>query len=145
MMNRPVVCVGALVREPGGRVLLVRTTKWRGAWGVPGGKVEWGESLEDALKREFREETGLSLSDVRYAQTQEAVLSPEFYRPAHMLLVDFLAASPMQDIVPNDEIEAWAWVRPDEAGTFPLNSFTRTLVDLARQQEQGAARNGPMT
>lgn len=133
-MERPVVCVGALVREPGGRVLLVRTTKWRGAWGVPGGKVEWGESLVDAVKREFTEETGLSLSGIEYVQTQEAVLSPEFHKPAHMLLVDFLATSPWQNILPNEEIEAWAWVTLDEAPTYPLNSFTRTLVDLAVQR-----------
>ncbi|RJF72457.1 NUDIX domain-containing protein [Deinococcus cavernae] len=132
-MQRPVVCVGALVQEPGGRVLLVRTTKWCGLWGVPGGKVEWGETLEQALKREFLEETGLTLSDIRYAQTQEAVLSPEFHKPAHQLLVDFFAASPRQDIVPNEEIEAWAWLTPDEASTYPLNTFTRTLLELARQ------------
>lgn len=130
-MDRPVVCVGALVREPGGQVLLVRTTKWRGLWGVPGGKVEWGETLLGALRREFREETGLRLSDIRYAQTQEAVLSPEFHRPAHMLLVDYFATSPRQEITPNEEIEEWAWVTLEEAGTYPLNTFTRTLLDLA--------------
>ena len=76
---------------PGNRVLLVRTTKWRGAWGVPGGKVEWGETLEQATVRELREETGLEITDLRYAQTQEAVRSPEFYTEAHMLLIDFFA------------------------------------------------------
>lgn len=133
-MQRPLVCVGALVREPGGQVLLVRTTKWRGLWGVPGGKVEWGESLLDAVKREFAEETGLTLTSIEYAQTQEAVLSPEFHKPAHMLLVDFLAESAAQDIAPNEEIEAWAWVSLEEAATFPLNTFTRTLVALAQQR-----------
>ena len=54
-MDRPVVCVGALVWGPGERVLLVETTKWRGLWGVPGGKVDWGETLEAAVIREFRE------------------------------------------------------------------------------------------
>ncbi|WP_309573063.1 NUDIX domain-containing protein, partial [Deinococcus sp.] len=63
-MQRPVVCVGALVWGADGRVLLVRTTKWRGLWGVPGGKVEWGETLLEAVKREFQEEVGLELHDV---------------------------------------------------------------------------------
>lgn len=133
-MNRPVVCVGALVREPGGRVLLVQSTKWRGAWGVPGGKVEWGETLVQALHREFLEETGLRLKNVQYAQTQEAVLSPEFHKPAHLLLVDFLAESTAQAIVPNDEINDWAWVNLREAAQYPLNTFTRTLVELACQR-----------
>ncbi|GBF07313.1 NUDIX hydrolase [Deinococcus aerius] len=130
-MERPVVCVGALVWGPDNRVLLARTTKWRGLWGVPGGKVDWGETLEQAVVREFREETGLSLRDVRYAQTQEAVLSPEFHKPAHMVLVDFLARTDTPEVTPNEEIEAWAWVPLGEASTYPLNTFTRTLVDLA--------------
>ncbi|MBZ9712481.1 NUDIX domain-containing protein [Deinococcus multiflagellatus] len=133
-MERPLVCVGALVWGPGGRVLLVRTTKWRGLWGVPGGKVEWGESLEAAVRRELAEEVGLTLRDVRYAQTQEAVLSPEFHKPAHMLLVDFFAATDQQTVTPNEEIAEWAWVPLAQAPAYPLNTVTRTLVALAAQE-----------
>lgn len=132
-MEKPVVCVGALVWGPDGRVLLVRTTKWRGAWGVPGGKVDWGETLVDAVKRELREEVGLELFDVLYAQTQEAVLSEEFWRPAHLLLVDYFASADTHAVTPNEEIEAWAWVTLDDALEYPLNTFTRTLVDRALQ------------
>lgn len=128
------MCVGALVWGRDGRVLLARTTKWRGLWGVPGGKVEWGETLLDAVQREFREEVGLRLEDVQYAQTQEAVLSEEFHKPAHMLLVDFLATTGDHEVRPNEEIEEWAWVHLHEALEYPLNSFTRSLVELALRQ-----------
>ncbi len=131
MTERPLVCVGALVYAPDDRVLLARTTKWRGLWGVPGGKVEWGETLEQAVAREFAEETGLRLRDLRYAQTQEAVLSPEFHKPAHMLLVDFFARTDQTDVVPNDEIAEWRWLPLHQANSVPLNSYTRTLVELA--------------
>ncbi len=122
----PIPTVGALV-EQGGRVLLVRTPKWRGLWGVPGGKVEWGESLEEALRREFREEVGLGLKEVRFALVQEAIFSPEFYKPTHMLLFNYFAQGE-GEVRPGEEILEWAWVRLEEGLSFPLNSFTRVLL-----------------
>ena len=138
--GRPLVCVGALVRGPetaegGALYLIARTTKWRGSWGVPGGKVEWGETLEQATLREFREEVGLELHALHYVQTQEAVLSPEFHKPAHMLLIDFLAHTGSAAVTPNEEIAEWAWVTLTQALTYPLNSYTRTLVEKVQVLE----------
>lgn len=136
--KRPLVCVGALVRGPQqgeALYLIARTTKWLGAWGVPGGKVEWGETLETATLREFREEVGLTLHSLEYVQTQEAVLSAEFHKPSHMLLFDFLARTESADVTPNEEIAEWAWVTLKQAAEYPLNSYTRTLVEKARQLE----------
>ena len=58
----PVVpCVGAVVHDGHGRLLLVRRghEPHRGRWSLPGGRVEAGESAEQAVEREVREETGL--------------------------------------------------------------------------------------
>lgn len=85
----PIPTVGALA-EKEGLVLLVRTAKWRGLWGCPG-EGGLGEALEEALRREFREEVGLALSQVRFALVQEAIFSPEFYKPTHMLLFNYFA------------------------------------------------------
>ncbi|TSA87792.1 NUDIX domain-containing protein [Deinococcus detaillensis] len=128
--SRPLVCVGALVRGPAG-YLIVQTTKWRGSWGVPGGKVEYGETLSAAIEREFVEETGLKITGIRSAQTQEAVRSAEFHKDSHMLLFDFFAHTEGESVAPNEEIVQWAWVSLEEALSYPLNSFTRTLVELA--------------
>ena len=56
-----VSCVGAVVHDAAGRLLLIRrgTEPGRGRWSVPGGRAEPGESLEAAVEREVREETGL--------------------------------------------------------------------------------------
>jgi ADP-ribose pyrophosphatase YjhB (NUDIX family) len=105
----PLATVGALVTNPEGKVLIVRTGKWRGTWGVPGGKVEWGETLEAALLREFREEVGLDLERVRFALLQEAVDDPQFHQSAHFVLINYFAHSRGSAITPNHEIAEWAW------------------------------------
>jgi len=129
----PIPTVGALV-ERRGLVLLVRTAKWRGRWGVPGGKVAWGEALEAALRREFWEEVGLGLSHIRFALVQEARFSPEFYKPTHMLLLNYFARAE-GEVRPGEEILEWAWVEPEAGLAYPLNTFTRVLLE--RYLEEG--------
>ncbi|KAA5804971.1 NUDIX hydrolase [Alkalicaulis satelles] len=60
---RPVVSTGAIIWR-GGEVLLIRRGKppFQGEWSIPGGKVEFGERLEEALIREVREETGVEIA-----------------------------------------------------------------------------------
>lgn len=125
---RPLCTVGALVVNPNAEVLIVRTTKWRGTWGVPGGKLDWGESLQEALLREFREEVALDLQQVRFALLQEAILDSQFHVPAHFVLVNYYAFTASTQVVPNEEIVEWAWVPPEQALSFPLNNFTERLV-----------------
>jgi nucleoside triphosphatase len=125
----PVLTVGALVESSRKEILIVETTKWNGTWGVPGGKVDFGETMEDALIREFQEEVGLQLTNIRFALLQEAILDKQFYQPAHFALVNYFAQSATMAITPNQEIVNWTWVTPTEALTYPLNSYTKILID----------------
>lgn len=138
----PLTTVGALVANPSGQVLIVKTTKWKGSWGVPGGKVEWGETLEAALVREFREEVGLDLTQVRFGLLQEAVLDTQFVKEAHFILVNYYAFSARETVTPNEEIEEWAWVTPQQALEYPLNTYTRLLVeDYLQRQIDASSHN----
>jgi len=125
----PLVTVGALIVGPSGRLLLIRTHKWGDRWGVPGGKVDLGESLLAAVHREVREETGLALTDVVWAPTHEAIDHPQFHRPAHFVLLNFVARATGEDVALNDEAQAHAWVTPAEALAMDLNAPTRALVE----------------
>ena len=61
---KPVHVVAAVLRDARGRILLARRTAGRdlaGAWEFPGGKLESGESVEQALRRELREEIGITI------------------------------------------------------------------------------------
>jgi len=133
----PVVTVGGLLIDEGGDVLLVRTRKWSGKWGIPGGKVDYGETLKNAFRRETREETGLEVLEARLVLTQEAVEHPEFFRKRHFVLVNFLGrvAGRHPEVRLNHEGAEYFWGSPEaalrdtgEGAHRPLNDPTRVLI-----------------
>jgi ADP-ribose pyrophosphatase YjhB (NUDIX family) len=128
----PLVTVGALIVGPSGRLLLIRTHKWGDRWGVPGGKVDLGETLLAAVHREVREETGLALADVAWAPTHEAVDHPQFHRSAHFVLLNFVARALGEEVALNDEAQDHAWVSAEDALRMDLNAPTRALVEHYR-------------
>lgn len=129
----PIPTVGALIHDDHGRMLLFKTAKWSGLWGIPGGKIEWGEASEDALRREIREETGLEVDDVRFVMVQDSIASTEFYREAHFILLNYTCrALPGQTVVLNEEAQDFAWVDGDQAFALPLNMPTRRLLEAVQ-------------
>src|SRR3954470_14459663 len=105
MQGLPISTVGALIFNPAGEVLMIRTHKWSNLWGIPGGKIKWGETAEDALRREVMEETALKISNIRFAVVQDCIHSKEFYRDAHFVLLNYTCDSDGKNVVLNDEAE----------------------------------------
>jgi phosphoglycolate phosphatase-like HAD superfamily hydrolase/ADP-ribose pyrophosphatase YjhB (NUDIX family) len=126
---RPIATVGALVRDDAGRVLMIRTHKWSNRWGIPGGKIRRGESSIDALRRELREETALEIDDIRFVMVQDSIDSPEFMRPEHFILLNYLARSCGGEVRLNDEAEEFLWLHPSDAMKLDLNQPTRILLE----------------
>ena len=87
---RPVLTVDVIIRNKQGRILLIdRDTSPKG-WALPGGKVEFGESLLDAARREIKEETGLEIS---FQEQREILDTPHRDPRHHMVSVVFLATA----------------------------------------------------
>lgn len=105
----PVVAVGAVVVD-GGDLLMVKRGRApaRGSWTLPGGRVEGGESLVDAVRREVREETGLEVKDVEMLGVFEVTGSDH-----HFVILDHLAT-------PVTRREPVAASDADEARWIPL-------------------------
>jgi 8-oxo-dGTP pyrophosphatase MutT (NUDIX family) len=126
--TRAIATVGALIHDGNGRVLMVRTHKWGDRWGIPGGKIERGESSTAALEREILEETGLALRDIQFALVQDCIDSPEFMRPEHFLLLNYVARATTTAVTLNDEAQEFRWLTPADALALHLNQPTRFLL-----------------
>jgi phosphoglycolate phosphatase-like HAD superfamily hydrolase/ADP-ribose pyrophosphatase YjhB (NUDIX family) len=127
----PIVTVGALIFDGSGNVLMVRTHKWSDLWGIPGGKIKWGETSEDALRREIKEETDLEITDIEFALVQDCIHSKEFYRDAHFVLLNYTCRCAGRPAVRlNEEAREFQWMSPAQALAMPINQPTRKLLDV---------------
>lgn len=134
------VTVGALIVNKSkllnNRFLLIKTNKWNGLWGVPGGKVNYKESLIDALKREIFEETNLNIYNIKFINFFEAIEDKNFYKKNHMILFNYLAFTKNIDIKLNDEIQDYIWVNYKEyklnlsKKLIIPNTYTKELINI---------------
>jgi len=125
----PIVTVGALIFDAADHALMVRTHKWSNLWGVPGGKVKWGESCPNALRREIKEETGLEVADIEFVLVQDCIHSKEFYRDAHFILLNYTCRCVGGPVVSlNHEASEFRWVTMEQALEMPINQPTRKLL-----------------
>jgi ADP-ribose pyrophosphatase YjhB (NUDIX family) len=121
--------VGGLIFNGREQVLMVRTHKWSNLWGIPGGKVKWGEPSVAALRRELQEETGLAVTDIEFVLVQDCIHSKEFYRDAHFVLLNYTCRCAGEPAVTlNDEARESRWVTMAQAFELPLNQPTRKLL-----------------
>jgi phosphoglycolate phosphatase len=138
----PVVTVGGLIFNDAGQVLMVRTHKWSGLWGIPGGKIKWGERSEDALRRELKEETNLDVTDIRFVLVQDCIHSTEFYRDAHFVLLNYTAHCPGKPNVKlNDEAREFVWVTVEQALAMKLNQPTRILLEAVESNSKSKIKD----
>ena len=119
-----------------GKVLLVRRARspGKGFYSLPGGRVEFGESLHQALAREVDEETGLAIDIAGLAGWREVL--PAAAGAGHYLIMSFAARWTAGDPVLNDELDEYRWVAPDAVAGLGALKLTGGLEEII----QAAAR-----
>ena len=121
-------CVGAIVRAADGRLLLVRRANppAQGLWSIPGGRVEAGESAEQAVVRELVEETGLRGTVLREGGTVERAAPGG----GTYVIRDFLLDVESSDApVAGDDAAEVAWFAPAELGTLETSPGLVAALD----------------
>lgn len=127
---RPVLGVGALVFD-GSKVLLVERGKppLVGSWSLPGGVVETGERLEDALVREVWEETGLQVTADSIATVFERIMPDEAGGcEYHFVLVDFYCTVTGGNLQAGDDSTSSQWFEIDALDGLPLTAGTLEVI-----------------
>jgi 8-oxo-dGTP diphosphatase len=128
---RPLLGVGALIFDRQ-RVLLVERGRppLAGEWSLPGGLVETGERLEDAIVREVWEETGLRVEAASIATVFERVMLDDAEDcEYHYVLIDFYCTLLGGDLRPGDDSRHVAWFEMDSLAKLSLTAGTREVIE----------------
>jgi 8-oxo-dGTP diphosphatase len=129
--SHPQLAVSAVIFRDD-RILLVRRARSpaRGFYSLPGGRVEFGESLHAALHREVDEETALKIEIVGLAGWREVL--PETAGSGHYLIMSFAARWSSGEPVLNDELDDFKWLSPGALGDLKLTGGLEEVIRAAR-------------
>jgi ADP-ribose pyrophosphatase YjhB (NUDIX family) len=141
--ERPVAGVGAIILD-GDRVLLVErgNEPLKGVWSIPGGALEKGESLEEGVRRETREELGLEVEVGELVELFERITRDARGRVEyHFVLADYLCTVTGGTLRASDDAADARWVGRLELAALPLTEGTAKVIEKAfRLRNEAAAR-----
>jgi len=126
----PVVGVGAVVVRDGRALIIKRAHEPRkGEWSLPGGLLELGESLQDAVRREIKEETSLDIDVGPVIETFDRVHRDDHGKIRyHFVIVDYVCWPNGGEAVPGSDAEGVAWVSADEIDDYQVNAHAKAVI-----------------
>ncbi len=131
----PRLSVAGILRRPDGSVLLARRAHepGRGLWAFPGGKVRAGESLGEAVRREFFEETGIMVRPLKLTYVAEIIRS-DF----HYVVLDYTVEADVWEGTASSDADALAWVAKAQINDVSLSEgMADCLADAEVRQAIG--------
>lgn len=125
MTEKPRVTVGAMIFDKNDKILLLKSQKFGGKYIFPCGHVEFGETLENAVKREVFEETGLKVKEINFLKILEFIKSKEYHNDSlHFVGIQFTCKTDKAGVKLNEEAESYLWVLPSQAIDLDVESGT---------------------
>ncbi|HEX3702497.1 MAG TPA: NUDIX hydrolase [Vicinamibacterales bacterium] len=134
--DRPIVAVGAVILD-GERVLLIQRGRepMKGAWSLPGGAVEVGETLDAALAREVLEETGLSVEVGPVVEVLDRVQFDADGRVEyHYVIIDYLCRVFAGSAASGSDARDVRWVRVDDLGELRVTAKAIAVIQKALER-----------
>ncbi|MCW4007143.1 MAG: NUDIX hydrolase [Candidatus Bathyarchaeota archaeon] len=134
--ERPVVGVGAIIIKDG-KILLEKrkSAPAKGEWSVPGGLVELGESIEQAVIREVKEETGLDVASPRLVDVIDHIsLDEKGAVKYHFVIIDYFVTATGGELRAASDADDLKWVPLDEVEQYDLTESFRRFFRQNRQK-----------
>ena len=132
---RPIVGVGAAIYREGSILMAQRGKEpLKGWWSLPGGALELGERLEEGVRREVREETGLDVRPVRVLEIFERI-----FRDAggvteyHYVLIDYVCEITGGELCAGDDVCAVEWVKRADLADLLITEGTLAVIEKGFQ------------
>ncbi len=131
------IIVGAIIENKDGKILLTKSPKWSNKWVMPGGHVDFGETISEAIIREAEEETGLKVTLEAIVSFGELINCKDFHRPAHFIYLDGYCRCSSSDVaLDNKELTEYRWESPQNALKMDLaESYDRTINDFLKYKK----------
>jgi mutator protein MutT len=136
--QRPVLGIGALIFDRG-RILLVERGRepLKGYWSLPGGVLEIGETLEQGIVREVREETGLEVEPLKMLEIFERIIrdsqgAPEY----HYVLIDYICRVTGGSLRAADDASRVAWVPRRLLSAYQITTGTLPVIEKGFRQRR---------
>jgi nucleoside triphosphatase len=134
----PEATVGIIIVNSDGKIFIAKSQKWKNKYVLPGGHVELGEELVDAVKREAKEETNLFVSDVKLIDFQEIIYPKTFFKKMHFLCFGFACRTKSSRVVLNDEAESFLWVYPRKSLGMNVEPYSKRIIaDFLKKYSDG--------
>lgn len=127
--------VGGLIFNQENKFFLMTSPKWDGKYTIPGGHIERGETIEEALRREIKEETNLDIFEIEFITYMESLSTEDFHDKRHFIFFDFACQTKTEEVVLDREGTDYVWVTLDEALQLPLANSTKDLILIYRDQQ----------
>ena len=131
--------VGALIEDSNGRVILVKHIPerggfWQGKWICPGGKLEFGETIEEGNKREVKEETQLEIDLVSPLYPFERIIRSNGSVSSHIIYIDYLARLTGGELKTGSDVGEAIWVEKEHLPQIweELHDDTKKLLQIAK-------------
>ena len=138
-MGSILIGVGAVIEDGAGRILLVKHVPerggfWQGRWICPGGELELGETIEEGIKREVKEETQLDIDLVAPLHPFDRVVKEAEAVSLHVIYIDYLARVTGGELKPGSDVGEAIWVNKERLPEIweELHDDTKRLLKIAR-------------